>query len=116
VYVSPHGESCQRYWGYCICKSPLKFVCDPLNPNIVFAFATWCPIQEIPDRVTPNDSEDPQLRTDYASGRGINVHVTTQIVTHIDSLGIDYESHHGEYALYLLPYDSYESRSLMCAQ
>ncbi|KAJ1306144.1 hypothetical protein OPQ81_010855 [Rhizoctonia solani] len=39
----------------------------------------------------PNRSENPQT----TSGRGVSVHVTTQVITHTDNLGTDYEPGQG---------------------
>lgn len=58
------------------------------------ARGTGLTIYESPDQDTPNDSEEPQWGVASASGRGVNVHVTTQVVTHTDNLENDYESSH----------------------
>ncbi|CAE6475163.1 unnamed protein product [Rhizoctonia solani] len=41
----------------------------------------------------PRSDHPEELHT--ASGRGVSVHVTTQVITRTDNLGVDYESGHG---------------------
>ncbi|CAE6474330.1 unnamed protein product [Rhizoctonia solani] len=43
-------------------------------------------------RKTPSHSAEPHT----ASGQGVSVHVTTQVITHTDNLGADYASSQGE--------------------
>ncbi|GAB1523276.1 hypothetical protein RhiTH_006407 [Rhizoctonia solani] len=48
-------------------------------------------VKEGPDNVPRNDPEGPG----NASGRGVSVHVTTQVITRTDNSGADYEFDHG---------------------
>ncbi|KAF8706789.1 hypothetical protein RHS03_04602, partial [Rhizoctonia solani] len=51
------------------------------------ARGTGIDVKEGPDNVPRNDSEGPG----NASGRGVSVHVTTQVITRTDNSGADYE-------------------------
>ncbi|CAE6495195.1 unnamed protein product [Rhizoctonia solani] len=55
------------------------------------ARGTGIDVKEGPDNVPRNDSEGPG----NASGRGVSVHVTTQVITRTDNSGADYEFDHG---------------------